>query len=178
MIGKGALKRLTKNHAMNGSSPTLYLQEDRAPEIADALWNYPGVVNLIELHPFRGSGGFGKPESNRLVERKAVELVSERYRRAGWLVESRENAGCGYDLACTKNTTTEHVEVKGVSGGDLTFVLTHGEVRAARTDSAFVLFVVTKALSEHPNLVRFSGEEFLRRFALSGLQYKASLRKE
>jgi hypothetical protein len=176
LIGKGALKRLTKNHAMNGSSPTLYLQEDRAPEIADALWNYTGVTDLLSLHPFRGGGGFGKPENNKLVERRAVELVVDRYRRAGWEVESREVTGCGYDLECRKGDTVEHVEVKGLSGSDLTFLLTHGEARTAETDPAFVLFIVADALSGSPRLIRHSGEDFLRYFELSCVQFRATPR--
>lgn len=176
LIGKGALKRLTKNHAMNGSSPTIYLQEDRAPEIADALWNYPGVTNLLLMHPFRGGGGFGKPEKNKLVERRAVELVTDRYRQAGWQVESREAAGCGYDLECRKGAIVEHVEVKGLSGSDLTFHLTHGEARTAKTDLAFVLFIVANALSDDPRFIRHSGEEFLQCFELSCVQYRATPR--
>ena len=46
----GKLGRRKKNHAMNGSSPTLYLQDDRGgKEVADALWNHVGVRNLAEL---------------------------------------------------------------------------------------------------------------------------------
>lgn len=43
---------ITKNHAMNGSSPTLWLQDDRTPAahaVADALWNWPGVVDLATM---------------------------------------------------------------------------------------------------------------------------------
>ena len=43
---------ITKNHAMNGSSPTLWLQDDRTPAahvVADALWSWPGVVDLAKI---------------------------------------------------------------------------------------------------------------------------------
>ena len=49
LIKQGQLGRRTKNHAMNGSSPTLWLQDDRAPQVAEALWNYPGVHDLTKL---------------------------------------------------------------------------------------------------------------------------------
>jgi 5-methylcytosine-specific restriction protein A len=50
LIREGQLGRRTKNHAMNGSSPTIWLQDDNGgQEVADALWNYPGVRNLAEL---------------------------------------------------------------------------------------------------------------------------------
>lgn len=53
---RGLMKNISKNHAMNGSSPTIWLQDDRTPdahEVADALWNWPGVVDLAKLSPFR-----------------------------------------------------------------------------------------------------------------------------
>ena len=35
---------------MNGSSPTIWLQDDRGgKEVAEALWNHRGVRNLAEL---------------------------------------------------------------------------------------------------------------------------------
>jgi hypothetical protein len=50
LISEGRLGRRRKNHAMNGSSPTLWLQDDRGgKEVADALWNHPGVRNLVDL---------------------------------------------------------------------------------------------------------------------------------
>jgi len=55
---RGLMKRITKNHAMNGSSPTIWLQDDRTPdahEVADELWAWPGVVDLAKLGPV-GSG--------------------------------------------------------------------------------------------------------------------------
>lgn len=49
LIKQGRLGRITKNHAINGSSPTLWLQDDRAPEVAKALWDHPGVQDLVRL---------------------------------------------------------------------------------------------------------------------------------
>lgn len=52
LIAKGLLGRQRKNHAMNGSSPTIWLQDDRKPhghEVADVLWNWPGVIDLAKL---------------------------------------------------------------------------------------------------------------------------------
>lgn len=47
LIAAGAIGRRRKNHAMNGHSPTLWLQDDRGGErVAEALWTYPGVVDL------------------------------------------------------------------------------------------------------------------------------------
>ncbi len=46
LIARGALGRRRKNHAMNGASPTLWLRDDDAPEVAAALRDRPRVVIL------------------------------------------------------------------------------------------------------------------------------------
>lgn len=58
LIAQGKLGRRHKNHAMNGSSPTIWLQDDRAPTVAGALWNYRGVSDLAKL-PVVGDLAFG-----------------------------------------------------------------------------------------------------------------------
>lgn len=52
LIERGDTGRWRKNHAENGSSPTIWLQDDRWPTthaVADALWQWPGVVNVLTL---------------------------------------------------------------------------------------------------------------------------------
>jgi len=49
LIKKGALGRRKKNHAMNGSRPTLWLCDAHAPAVGQALWHYRGVRNLAKL---------------------------------------------------------------------------------------------------------------------------------
>jgi len=52
LIQQEQLGNIKKNHAMNGSSPTLWLQDDRVPrarEVAAALWSHPGVLDLARL---------------------------------------------------------------------------------------------------------------------------------
>jgi 5-methylcytosine-specific restriction protein A len=49
LIAQGQLGRRRKNHAMNGSSPTLWLQDEHAPGVAAALWEHPGVRDLAKL---------------------------------------------------------------------------------------------------------------------------------
>lgn len=56
LIERGMTGRQTKNHAMNGASPTLYLQDDRHPgtaAVGRVVWDWPGVVNVMAL-PIRG----------------------------------------------------------------------------------------------------------------------------
>jgi 5-methylcytosine-specific restriction enzyme A len=59
LIVEGRLGNRKKNHAMNGSSPTLWLEDDEAPEVAAALWGSPGVRNLVEQNVIEVSGRGG-----------------------------------------------------------------------------------------------------------------------
>lgn len=50
LIQTGQMGRITKNHAENGQSPTIWLQDERMPlahKVADVLWAWPGVVNIM-----------------------------------------------------------------------------------------------------------------------------------
>jgi hypothetical protein len=121
--------------------------------------------------------GFGNPETNRKVERAAIKVVTEWYQSEGWSVKSVEAEKCGYDLLCQKESEENHVEVKGVQGEIISFIITVGEVKRAQNDSDFVLCVVTSALTDSPNLTLFEGESFNSDFELSPLSYRATLRK-
>ncbi|QNP39675.1 HNH endonuclease [Lysobacter solisilvae (ex Woo and Kim 2020)] len=58
LIGQGLMGRIRKNHAANGHSPTIWLQDDRtaaAHAVPRVLWTWPGVIDLM-----RGdAGGIG-----------------------------------------------------------------------------------------------------------------------
>lgn len=52
LLRRGLKGHIRKNHAQNGRSPTLWLQDDRLPDthqVADVLWHWPGVVDLAKL---------------------------------------------------------------------------------------------------------------------------------
>lgn len=52
LIREGGMGRLRKNHAENGSSPTIWLQDTRTPKanaVAELLWDWPGVIDLNKL---------------------------------------------------------------------------------------------------------------------------------
>lgn len=61
LIRQGKLGKRKKNHAMNGASPTLWLQDDEAPEVAEALWGHKGVRDLARL-PVVGDKMAGNPD--------------------------------------------------------------------------------------------------------------------
>lgn len=119
--------------------------------------------------------GFGDPETNRQVEKAAVSFVRRLYESRGWKVRSVEREKIGYDLRCAYGSIEEHVEVKGVQGGLPRFIITAGEVRRAKNDPAFVLFIVLSALDDASSL-RYSGKEFVGSFALKSLAFQAVLR--
>jgi 5-methylcytosine-specific restriction protein A len=49
LIRQGKLGRRKKNHAMNGSSPTLWLKDDEAQEVVDALWKHLSVQDIVQM---------------------------------------------------------------------------------------------------------------------------------
>ncbi len=121
-------------------------------------------------------GGFGTSEINRQVEQAAIMFVGNDYKKRGWSVESVESQKCGYDLLCTKGTLQEHVEVKGIQGELLSFIITNGEVKQSRSDDKFILCAVTLTLS-NPQSHRFTASEFHEKFTLEAVSYRASLKQ-
>jgi 5-methylcytosine-specific restriction protein A len=63
LIAEGKLGQRHKNHAMNGSSPTIWLQDDRAPAVAAALWNHRSVFDLARLPIVEGLGLGGSDDT-------------------------------------------------------------------------------------------------------------------
>lgn len=52
LIERGLTGRMSKNHAANGSSPTIWLQDDRhaaTSAVPNVLWKWPGVTNILAL---------------------------------------------------------------------------------------------------------------------------------
>lgn len=109
------------------------------------------------------------------MERAAVNHVTGEYKENGWNVESVEQKKCGYDLLCTKSSIEEHVEVKEIRARDPSFIITTGEVRSAACDANHVFCVVTEALDK-PQTHRFTGREFLERYELEPLSFRATPR--
>lgn len=122
-------------------------------------------------------GGFGNSETNRKVEQAAISCVIDNYKKRGWSVESVESKNLGFDLLSTKADIHEHVEVKGIQGNLVSFIITAGEVKQSQADEKFVLYVVTSALS-NPKTHRFTAKEFNEQFALQTIAYRAFLKQK
>jgi hypothetical protein len=122
-----------------------------------------------------GGGGFGDSAKNRKVEEAAVRKVTKDFRKCGWEVESVEKQRIGFDLLCVKGDQTKKVEVKGVSGGTPSFILTAGELRAS-DDYNFELHVVLNALSKTPLVKKWSGKRMRKDFTFTPIQLQAALK--
>lgn len=116
--------------------------------------------------------GFGYFETNKKIEEAAVSAVTSYYKKRGWKVTSVETKKRGFDLLCTKGSKEEHVEVKGIQGNDLSFIITAGEVKRSQSDKKFVICVVTSASSD-PKLHKFTAKDFSNQFDLEAIAYRA-----
>ena len=146
-------------------------------EFVDALYKVGGVSKVAERKSISSVGaGFGDALTNRRVEEAAVEVVSSFYKHLGWKVQSVEADRIGFDLLCVKGEEEKHVEVKGVKGNAIAFFVTAGEVERARIDPNFTLCVVTEALTV-PKMRCFSGREFLQKFVLKPVTYRAEMKE-
>lgn len=190
-LGQGAAAQIDEgiNSWLGGDSSKLRmtmlnLASDQQDDLKIAAFfaEESGVTDTLEtsnsLRPAPSAeesvgAGFGDAESNARVERAAVQTVTDKYIADGWSVRSVESDRCGFDLLCQRGTEEENVEVKGVSGSRPQFIITAGEVEAARSNPKFVLFVVTETTSVQPRLHRYSGPEFWQQFSLAPLQYRA-----
>lgn len=106
--------------------------------------------------------GFGDPETNKLIELAAIEVVS-RYYKANLHCEVTDvgSQKLGWDLSClTPDGTLYRVEVKGVAGRQPSVLLTKNEVRSAREDQNWELAVVTSAL-KNPRLSIYDPRDVL-----------------
>jgi len=122
----------------------------------------------------KSGSGFGASESNRIVEEAAINAVKKYLRRQKYCVHSREAEKIGYDLDAVRGGEILHVEVKGISGRDCSFIITQNEVATARIDPFFRLFVVTAARTSQPVITEFQGSQIDSLFSLTALSYRAS----
>lgn len=125
---------------------------------------------------YRGAAGagLGSTEQNQRVEAAAIAVVRRRYKAEGWSVKDVSDAGLHYDLYCTRARTELHLEVKGASGEQARFPITASEHDRWGRDRAFVLCLVTRALTA-PHLHLFHGPGSRIKFQFDTLSYMARL---
>lgn len=113
---------------------------------ADSLGAGAVEESVSEVIRGRASSGQGRAltaEERSLVERRAMDVVTQHYTEGGWEVDD-VSAASPYDLLCWKaGVAQRRVEVKGTTGTAAAVILTRNEVLAARADrDAAVLAVV------------------------------------
>ncbi len=131
-----------------------------------------------EVAPNRTSrgGGFGSVETNRKVERAAIDFVKREYEGNRWTVISVEADKVGYDLRCEKDDECQHIEVKGTQGQEVCFIITAAEIRNAMIDRHHVTCVVTSALAARPVMYVYSKHELTAKIELEPIAFRARLR--
>lgn len=140
----------------------------------EKLWALRAGKEWLKISIRRaGEPVFASADHRSRVERSAVRHVSRVLEKRGWRVQSRERDGVGYDLHCTRRGMEWHVEVKGTSGEDPLFFMTHGEHAIASTDKHFRLAIVTSAL-DVPSLRFHTGPALLRSFAFQPLAFSVA----
>lgn len=106
----------------------------------------------------RGVGSSFQVDSlkRRKVEKVAINKICEYYQGLGYRITSVEEEKVGWDLEATKGRTRLMLEVKGLSGDDISVQLTHNEYsQLKKMDNNYRLCVVSKALT-NPTLYIFS----------------------
>lgn len=149
----------------------LYLDSAQAAK----LWKRAEGQSSHGYRRWRNIGaGFGDPDSNRQVEKAAVNRVCRILKRKGYSVVSREAEHVGYDLEAKRGSRVLHVEVKGVSGTELKFPITSGELTRAKEDPNFRLYVVTRAREKSARVRSFTGPKVIAGFTFKTISYLAS----
>ena len=114
----------------------VYLDETKTRSLLERA-KRPSHGTQESMPAARRGAGFGDPETNRRVERAAIRTVARYFRKLGYAVTSRERMNCGYDLLAKNGRQERHIEVKGVQGTEVIFIITANEVKCApRTSSS------------------------------------------
>lgn len=132
--------------------------------------NNPEFVKVVKDYIFKGiippnvkggsKGRGGDKQSDPLkrieVEKKAVLFVTNYYKKLGYEIHSFEKDNVGWDLTATNNKTELKLEVKGLSGINISTELTPNEFKNLKADKKFYrLCIVTNALAK-PKLKIFA----------------------
>ncbi|MDB2644941.1 DUF3427 domain-containing protein [Luminiphilus sp.] len=143
--------RLRSQVAQFSTQPTealrdLYNWKPNGPRLVTDAEVLEEALPLSQTSTRRKSNGQGRstdPERNKATERRAIIVAMEHYANLGWAVEDVGVPGMPFDLLCTKEGSTLHVEVKGTRGDASSVNVTHGEVISARdVDVPTHLFIV------------------------------------
>jgi len=148
------------------------IDDEQWLRLVDEAGGWPAVsadvaADVTAIEDTVRNRGHGQGKANdalrrRAVELRAVALVDEMYRAAGWRVTD-VSATSPYDLYCEQGDIRRRVEVKGSSGGPETVLLTSNEVIAARADPASAALAVVHGITvvDTPHGLEGRGGEML-----------------
>ncbi|MFJ8197337.1 protein NO VEIN domain-containing protein [Streptomyces sp. NPDC096152] len=149
--------------AQQMSNP-IYVSPEEMAALETRLGPWPEYPGDAPLEITLGGTGaaFGDPLTNAVVEGVAMNAVLAHYEERGWSVSDVSDRKCGWDVTCTAPGRGElHLEVKGISGTTLRFLLTANEYRTAAADSAWRLVAVTDALGTRPAITELTAAEVM-----------------
>ena len=96
------------------------------------------------------------PLMRQKVEKKAIEITTNYYKKYGFTVVSKEKDNIGWDLEADNGDTSLKIEVKGLSGDSINIGLTPNEYNEMKRNTfSYRISVVTQALTESPQLSIF-----------------------
>jgi hypothetical protein len=111
------------------------------PEVDDAI---DAFVELAGRGPARRQGRRQSVAERKAIEMRAVELATAYFQQRGWDVEYVGGVA-SYDLDCSKDGRSLHVEVKGTTSRGDKVLLTRNEVRHAEgTEAELALYVLSE----------------------------------
>jgi hypothetical protein len=133
---------------------------EQLARIEELLLGWPEIPDSTEDITVTARGaGSGDAYTNKVVEDAAIEAVADVYSNEGWNIEDVSMDEVGWDLTATSDAGDElKIEVKGVSGDRPQVFLTASELAAARTQSDWILVVVTRAISK-PETWEFTAQD-------------------
>lgn len=103
------------------------------------------VLRNLEAQIDKKTGFQGDPKLRKVIELHAMRLAGDEMRRRGYTVKN-VSAKEPYDLFCEKAGRCKYVEVKGTQGPGTEFVLTAGEVRFIKRNTAKCVLCVVHGI--------------------------------
>jgi Protein NO VEIN, C-terminal len=125
------------------------------------------LIRFLRYHKFPSAGKTAnariQPDifKRQEVEKAAVRIVTKHYeRRLGYQVSSVESSDLGWDLEAVSGSSKHCLEVKGLSGNEVSVGFTPNEYKALKEKWAqFRICIVNKALTKNWKLRIFSSSK-------------------
>lgn len=149
-----------QRHKKNWMGQSNVWYADKNPEFVKVVKDYifKGIIppKVKGDSKERGGARQADPLKRIEVEKNAVLFVSNYYKKLGYEIHSFEKDNVGWDLTATNTKTELKLEVKGLSGINISTELTPNEFKNLKADKKFYrLCIVTNALAK-PKLIIFA----------------------